>query len=164
MLSRRAALSFALLLAMPAPAIAECALERATYRDRDGVAELRFVAVSGQTIVTNGFQLTVGDNPPFEGFVLWTENPLRPHARVTYECPEGDVTGEEIDACTVWQGPIYAIDANGSVDVLPDEGDPAPAGLLLADLGFRIVGAAAFDTLPLVAVPWDGFSFAGCRP
>ncbi|MCV0394622.1 MAG: hypothetical protein K5872_00280 [Rhizobiaceae bacterium] len=164
MLSRRVTLAVGVLLTLPASAIADCAIEHATYHDRDDVAELRFLPVDGQSFVANGFELKVGSNPPFEGFVLWTENPLRPHARVTYQCPEGDVTGDEIEACTIWHGPIYAVDQTGGLDVLPREGAPAPAGLLLADLGFRMVGAAAFDELPLEQVPWDGFRLVGCRP
>lgn len=158
------ALALALLSAgITAPVHAACPFELSVYRDRDDVAGIDFRPTGNLAAVTNSFRMAMREGAVFEGFVMWTENPLRPHARITYQCPEGDVTGTEIDSCTVWEGAVYAIDRDGSIDVLPQEGSPAPFGLLFADLGFQMVGAAAFETLSLNRVPWDAFTLSGCQ-
>ena len=50
-------------------------------------------------------------------------------------CPEGDVTGDDIAACTVWEGVIYSIGADGKVGSLPEEG--IGSGGATAAAGFR---------------------------
>ena len=144
-------------------AFAACPIERAVYRDRDGIAEISFEPVTESATVTNQFRMRFAGAPPFKGMVLWTENPSRPNGLIVHDCPEGDLTGAEIDACTVWQGPIYAVDGEGMAGLIPAEGQPAPEGLLLADFGYKIVGAAAFDILNLNKLPWDGFKLTGCQ-
>jgi hypothetical protein len=44
-----------------------------------------------------------------DGVVMLAGEPDRPWGMVMHNCPEGDATGAEIAACTVWQGPVYAI-------------------------------------------------------
>jgi hypothetical protein len=144
-------------------AFAACPIELAVYQDRDGIAEISFEPVTESVTVTNQFRMVFAGAPPFKGMVLWTENPSRPNGLIVHGCPEGDLTGAEIDACTVWQGPIYAVDGEGMAGLIPAEGQPAPQGLLLADFGYKIVGAAAFDLLNLDKLPWDGFKLAGCQ-
>ncbi|MEX0954300.1 MAG: hypothetical protein WDZ83_03700 [Rhizobiaceae bacterium] len=145
------------------PARAACPIELAVYQDRDGIAEISFEPVTESVVVTNQFRMEFAGAPPFKGMVLWTENPSRPNGLIIHDCPEGDLTGAEIEACTVWQGPIYAVDDQGMAGLVPAEGQPAPKGLLLADFGYKIVGAAAFDLLNLDRLPWDGFRLAGCQ-
>jgi hypothetical protein len=145
------------------PARAACPIELAVYQDRDGIAEISFEPVTESVTVTNQFRMNFAGAPPFKGMVLWTENPSRPNGLIVHDCAEGDLTGAEIEACTVWEGPIYAVDDKGMAGLIPAEGQPAPHGLLLADFGYKIVGAAAFDILNLDRLPWDGFKLAGCQ-
>lgn len=145
------------------PARAACPIELAVYQDRDGIAEISFEPVTESSTVTNQFRMEFAGAPAFKGMVLWTEDPSRSNGLIIHQCPEGDLTGAEIDACTVWQGPIYAVDDKGMAGLIPAEGQPAPEGLLLADFGYKIVGAAAFDLLNLDKLPWDGFRLAGCQ-
>jgi hypothetical protein len=153
----------AALALLSAVARAACPIELAVYEDRDGIVEISFEPVTESVTVTNQFRMQFDGAPAFKGMVLWTENPSRPNGLIIHDCPEGDITGAEIDACTVWQGPIYAIDGEGMAGFVPAEGQPAPEGLLLADFGYKLVGAAAFDILNLDKLPWDGFKLTGCQ-
>jgi len=145
------------------PAHAACPVELATYHDRDGVAELEFTPVAGSAAVTNRFRVLLKDGPQFDGVVMWTDDPARSNGLLMSACPEGDLTGAEIEACTVWQGVIYAIGEGGEIGLLPAEGKPAPRQLLLADLASWMRNAPAFANAGLSTVPWDGFTLAGCQ-
>lgn len=156
-------LLIAALMLTTSAAHAACPIELAIYSDRDGIAELNFAPVEQVAAVTNMFRLVMRGGPIFEGHVMWTQEPARPYGQLMFKCPEGDVTGEELDACTVWQGVIYGIDDKGEVGLLPAEGEPAPASLVLADLAYQMQGAPAFTTAGLATVPWDGFTLSGCQ-
>jgi hypothetical protein len=145
------------------PGFAACPVELSVYRDRDAIAELNFTPVDAQAAVTNRFRLIMRDGPVFEGHVLWTDDPARPYGQLLNQCPEGDVTGDELAECTVWQGTIYALGADGSVGLMPAEGQPAPERLLLADLGYQMRWSAAWEKAALKAMPWDEFRLSGCQ-
>lgn len=145
------------------PSLAACPVELAVYRDRDAIAGIDFMPVDSQAAVTNRFRMAMRDGPVFEGHVLWTGDPARPYGQLLHDCPEGDVTGEEIAACTVWQGTVYALGADGAVGLMPGQGEPAPERLLLADLGYQMRWSAAWEKAGLTAVPWDEFRLSGCR-
>lgn len=145
------------------PALADCPIELATYRDRDEVAEIAFSPVDGRAAVTNQFQVAMDGGPLFEGVIMWTDDPERPRGMVFFNCPEGDVTGTELDACTLWEGVVYGIDEKGDVDLLPGEGKPAPHKLILADLGYNMRWAPNFRNAGLYTVPWDVFTLSGCQ-
>jgi hypothetical protein len=113
--------------------------------------------------VTNRFRLVMRDGPVFDGHVLWTDDPARPYGQLLHQCPEGDVTGDEIAACTVWQGTVYALAPDGAVGLMPAEGQPAPERLLLADLGYQMRWSATWEKAALKAVPWDEFRLSGCQ-
>ena len=49
------------------------------------------------------FKLRLG-SAELQGVVMWSKDPDRPNGIVMDQCPDGDVTGEELDKCTVWQG------------------------------------------------------------
>ncbi|MBO6717535.1 MAG: hypothetical protein JJ913_06205 [Rhizobiaceae bacterium] len=142
---------------------AACPIELATYADRDGVAELEFRPVIESVTVTNHFRMAMRGGPQFEGMVMWTDDPARPNGFLTFNCPEGDVTGAEIEACTLWQGVVYSVDAAGAVGLMPVEGEPAPQTLVLADLANWMRHAPAFGNAGLVTVPWDVFTLTGCQ-
>ena len=89
---------------------------------------------SGAT-VTNSFKMLIENGIVLDGFVHWTEGVSRAYGTLQFNCPTGDVTGDEYAACTVWQGVIYASDEQGGIDLLPAEGKPAPKQLIFADLG-----------------------------
>ncbi len=156
------ALVAALAVATSVPAHAACTMERAVYRDRDLVAELAFAPVGGQA-VSNSFTLAVRDGPAMQGHVLWADDPARPYGQLMSDCPEGDVTGEELADCTLWQGVVYAIGGDGVLGLIPGEGKEAPERLLLADLAYQMRWSAAYAKSNMKTLPWDEFRLSGCQ-
>jgi hypothetical protein len=143
------------------PAVAACPIELAVYGDRDDIAGVDFSPATNQATVTNAFRMNLGDGVVLDGIVMWSEGTERPYGTLTYKCPEGDVTGEELAACTVWQGVIYTADDSGTVDLLPRTGD-APKTLLFPDLGPSLRLSAAHGE-GSSKVPWDVFALKGCQ-
>ncbi|THV22403.1 hypothetical protein [Peteryoungia ipomoeae] len=140
---------------------ADCQIEKATYREAETGVELVFAASSGEnTPVTHGFATTIG-GMKLDGRVLYDPEVDRPVGMLMNNCPEGDVTGETLNACTVWKGIVYSIDEkSGHVDLLPPEGADAPDALLLPGFGPAIMSSAAGKALD--AGPWDVFEFKQC--
>lgn len=142
---------------------AACPVELATYRDRDDRASIEFRPTGEGAVVTNTFRLLMGSDVVFDGIVMWTDGAPRSFGQVGYQCPDGDVTGAEIDACAVWEGVVYALDEQGAVALMPAEGSPAPARLLLANLGYQMHWSKAWQKTGLTDVPWDEFRLSGCQ-
>ncbi|MBO3762468.1 hypothetical protein J5J10_00615 [Ciceribacter sp. L1K23] len=149
-------------LAFPVAAqSADCKIERAIYGEAETGIELTFFAASGEnTPVTHGFNSTVGD-AKLEGHVMFDPEIERQVGMLMNNCPEGDVTGADLDACTVWKGIPYGIDqATGRVDLIPPEGADAPDAILLPGFGPAVMASrveAGRDT-----APWDVFEFKRC--
>jgi hypothetical protein len=142
------------------PCLAACPIELSVYTGRDGAAAIEFRPAKGAA-VTNAFRLIHGELA-LDGFVMWSEGIERPNGILSHQCPDGDVTGPEYDACTVWAGVIYTIDASGEVGLLPRPGESAPERLLFPDL------AHAIDTFPDFSgieskLSWDVFNLSGCQ-
>ncbi|WP_245453213.1 hypothetical protein [Aquibium carbonis] len=154
----------ALLLAGHQPALAACPQELAIYTDRDRLASIEFRPVApDEAVYTGEFRVLFPQNDTVaDGIVMWTERVPRPTGIVMHDCPEGDVTGEELAACTVWQGVIYAVDEAGEIGLLPRQG-PAAARLLLPDFGPSVRHSALFGADGISIVPWDVFEMSGCQ-
>jgi NAD(P)-dependent dehydrogenase (short-subunit alcohol dehydrogenase family) len=63
---------------------------------------------------------------------------------VMHNCPEGDVTGEEIAACTVWEGVIYTLDGlvnNAGIVALPQRVDQMSAERLERMFAVNVMGS-----------------------
>ncbi len=147
-----------------ASAQAACPIELAVYGDRDGVAEIDFSSARDRAAVTNGFRMMFGDGVRLDGIVMWNEGePSRPIGALMYQCPEGDVTGDELAACTVWSGVIYAADEHGGIDLLPAEGKDAPKTLILSGLGPALHDSTAHGPAGFSRAPWDVFTLKGCQ-
>ncbi len=113
--------------------------------------------------VTNTFRLILDNNVVLNGIVMWTQGVSRPNGALMYKCPEGDVTGPELAACTLWNGVIYTTDEKGEVGLLPAEGIEAPKTLILPDLGPVLDHSAAHGTGGFSKVPGDVFTLKGCQ-
>ncbi len=97
---------FVSLMLSAAPALAdECTQAQAVYADPAGTYELRFEPVGSEAAVTsNHFKIRIGDTGLLlDGVVMQSGEPLRANGIVMNDCPTGDVTGAELEACTVWQ-------------------------------------------------------------
>lgn len=144
-----------------AASAADCLIEKATYREAETGVELVFGAASGEnTPVTHGFRTEIGKFE-LDGHVLYDPEIERPVGMLMNNCPEGDVTGATIAACTVWKGIVYGIDeATGHVDLLPPEGAGAPDALLLPGFGPAILSSVVGKGME--SGPWDVFEFKEC--
>ena len=160
-MSRLSALIPSLALMAATPALAACPIELAVYGEREQVAEIDFRPTMGSATTANTFKMVVGKDVMLDGVVLWSGDAARPHGTLMHKCPEGDVTGAELAACTVWEGVIYSADAKGAVDLLPNERKDAPATLIFPDLAGQLGRSAIHDKLP--KLPWDVFALKGCQ-
>lgn len=149
-------------VAAAVPAHAACPIELAVYQSADGKAGIDFAPNhdAGAT-VSNSFKLVLGERAA-SGMVQWIGGEAaRPLGLVLLDCPEGDSTGAEIAACTLWQGVVYAVEADGTVGLLPAQGKPAPKRLILATLGVYLHDSAKLKGTPLPNS--DVFELSGCQ-
>lgn len=153
-----------LLTGMTLPGLA-CQQAEAGYSDAAHSLSLQFYPIEGANVVTsNEFRIVTG-NPEvvLEGIVIWDNAGARPDAVVMHNCPEGDVTGVELEDCTIWQNVIYSVAADGTVGLLPGETDQAAKSLLLPDFGRAFRYSSLFDEDAEVSIPSDVFALTGCR-
>ena len=143
-------------------ALAACPVELAVYREAGTGAMIDFHPGRNAT-VTNAFRMVFDRGLVLEGTVMWDGEAPRSLGLLTHDCPEGDATGAELAACTLWQGVVYAVGDDGAVDLMPPEGAAAPQSLVFADLGRAIRLSAPYEAAGLTATPWDAFSLAGCQ-
>jgi len=162
---RKAALLIAAMaaLATAQPARAGCPIELATYADTRGVAELEFSPARGGATVSNSFRLLLDNDVVLDGIVQWTDTEPRPWGTLMYKCPDGDVTGQELAACTLWEGVIYTLDGKGGIALLPAPGTVAPQMLLLPALGPSLRMSSAYGANGFSKTPWDVFALKGCQ-
>lgn len=148
---------------IPATALAACPIELAVYGDAESAAEIDFRPTGGSAVVTNTFKMVLDNSVVLDGIVMWTEGVARPHGSLMYKCPTGDVTGDELAACTVWEGVVYSADEKGNIALLPAEGVDAPKALIFPDLGPSLQMSSAYGANGFSKVPWDVFSLKGCQ-
>ncbi|OJF91885.1 hypothetical protein [Pararhizobium antarcticum] len=154
----------ALLLASWPAVAAGCAQEQAIYADPDGAYELRFEPVGSTSAATsNHFKLAVlKTDLVLDGVVMEAGDPPRPAGMIMNNCPEGDTTGDELAACTIWEGVLYAVDAEGKIGLLSPEGTEAAAQILLPDLGPAIRSSSIWGKATVA--PFDVLALTGCKP
>ncbi|OWV67124.1 hypothetical protein ATY76_15950 [Rhizobium sp. R339] len=160
-----AAIAAAMLFAAPAAVSgADCKQERAVYIDRDGAYELRFAPLnSSSAAASNQFKVSaLKTSVVMEGYVMPSEDPVRAIGILMFNCPEGDVTGADLDACTVWQGAVYGMDEKGEMDNLQPEGAVAAERLVLPGLGPAIRESSAWGEGKASVAPWDVLTFKEC--
>ncbi|TPK39927.1 hypothetical protein FJ492_22120 [Mesorhizobium sp. B2-5-4] len=151
------------ILAAVANAYAACPTELAVYGDSQSGAEIDFTPTGTSATVTNRFRLVLDNNVVLNGIVMWTQDVSRPNGALMYKCPEGDVTGEELAACTLWNGVVYTSDDKGNIGLLPAEGVEAPKTLILPDLGPALRQSRAYGGSGFSKVPSDVFAMKGCQ-
>jgi hypothetical protein len=157
----------ALLLALFQPGAlhaASCTQEHAVYMDSKGVYELTFEAVDRESSASShSFRMTVKNTKlMLDGYVMPSEPVNRTNGFLFNNCPEGDVTGDDIAACTVWQGVIYAGD-KGRIDLLPQQGADAADEILLPGFGPALQASSAWGPGKATVAPWDVLMLKGCR-
>ncbi|TPK90153.1 hypothetical protein FJ934_23930 [Mesorhizobium sp. B2-4-12] len=149
-------------------AFAACPIELAVYGDaqsggESSGSEIDFMPTGTSPTVTNTFRLILDNNVVLNGIVMWNEGVARPNGALMYKCPEGDTTGAELTACTLWNGVIYTSDDKGNIGLLPVEGVEAPKTLILPDLGPVLHQSSAFGGSGFSKIPSDVFVLKGCQ-
>ncbi len=109
------------------------------------------------------FEVLLGDGGvALEGFVYPGEDDGGKEAVVLNNCPEGDATGEELAACTIWQGPINAV-ADGSAGPLPASDQPAAGALRLAGFDEALTASEFYRRTGLPVRAFDELTLLACR-
>ncbi len=155
-------LSLLVASALSGQALAACPQELAVYSEVDGDTSIDFRPETEAAIVANSFRLITREGLILDGIVMWSDEPARAYGSLMLDCPEGDQTGEEIAACTHWQGVVYALDKEGVIGLIPPRGEAAAEKLLFPDLARALNGGALNDgktTLPR----WDVYALSGCQ-
>lgn len=140
-----------------------CPLALAVYGDAESDAGIDFRPTMDAVTVTNSFKMVLDKGVVLDGIVMWTSGVSRPHGSLMYKCPTGDVTGDELAACTVWQGVVYSADEKGNIALLAAEGTDAPQSLIFPDLGPSLQMSSAFGPNGFSKLPWDVFLLKGCQ-
>ena len=158
------ALALTTMMLAASSAVAACKQELAIYSEPEANASLEFTPAAPNGSTSHTFKVKFPENSVvLDGIVMWTEGVARPVGIVMHKCPEGDVTGAELEACTVWQGVIYAVDGQGNVDLLPPEGADSAAQLLLPDFAPALRQSSAYGMEGVSKMPWDAFKMSGCQ-
>ena len=141
----------------------DCTQERAVYTDSANAYELNFEPVEqGSSASSHLFKIKVLNTKlVLDGYVMTSEPVERTHAILFNNCPDGDVTGDDIAACTVWDGIVYAND-KGKLALLPQQGAAAAPEILLAGFGPALVDSSAWGAGKATVTPWDAFALKGC--
>ena len=142
---------------------AACPIELAVYGDTQSGSEIDFTPTGTSAVVTNSFRMILDNNVVLNGIVMWSSGEARPNGSLMYKCPEGDVTGGELAACTLWNGVIYTSDDKGAIGLLPAQGIDAPKTLILPDLGPSLRHSLAYGGSGFSKVPSDVFTLKGCQ-
>jgi hypothetical protein len=150
-------------LALASPALAACPIELATYGEAQSGARVEFTPTLESATVTNTFKMLLDNDVVLDGIVMWTADVRRSYGMLMNKCPDGDVTGEELAACTAWEGVVYGSDKAGNIALLPAEGAPAPDLLIFPDLGPSLRASSAYGASGFQNVPWDVLSLNGCQ-
>ncbi|PHR18511.1 MAG: hypothetical protein COA37_20095 [Hoeflea sp.] len=148
-------------------ASAACPQALAVYDEAASGTEIAF---SGPLPDVDGmqhrFRLSfAGNGVIMDGVVMMAGEPDRPWGVILHQCPEGDATGAEIAACTVWEGPVYSIGNDGTVGWLPTREAMRTAGerLLLPDFAAAVMRSQAWQAQEITALPDDVFRLKACQ-
>ncbi|WP_439332349.1 hypothetical protein [Rhizobium grahamii] len=156
----------AFLLALPGIAMAapDCRQASAVYADRDGAYELRFTPINSEAAAANNrFTLKVlKTSIELDGYVMPSDDPERAVGILMFKCPGGDVTGADLDACTIWRGTVYSANTRGEIDNLQPEAAAAADSILLPGLGRAIRQSQIWGNGKATVAPWDVLAFKEC--
>ena len=139
---------------------AACPQALAVYQEPGSGASLEFVSGSDMVMASNVFRLVVPDGPVMTGHVIWGNGVSRADGMLMLDCPDGDVTGAELDACTKWEGMIYAIGTDGTVAMIGT--DEAAEKLLLPDVSRSLHFDGVNDGKAKLP-QFDVFELSGCQ-
>lgn len=143
---------------------ADCAQLDAIYTDPSGTYELRFVPLNSEAAAASGrFHVTVaGLGTAMDGFVMPADDPISSDGILMFGCPQGDATGAEISACTVWQGKIHGTTGEGVDSNLQAENGRAASGVVLTGFGKALRLSRLWSEGKVSVAPGDVLTFKEC--
>lgn len=143
----------------------DCPQDHAVYEDVSRQYQITFQTPSEASVVSHLFTMTIAKtDTKLDGNVQKTEDVVRSLGTVLFQCPDGDVTGADLDACTVWQSVIYSVSADGTIGNLAAGSAVAADQLLLSDFGAALRQSKLWSEKRATLVPYDSFRFKECRP
>jgi hypothetical protein len=151
----------ALSLFVTTPARAACPQELSIYEDTNGNS-LTFTPPQATQAAEHEFTLRIG-TAALQGVVMMTNEPQRPEAIIMDSCPEGDVTGAELDQCTVWQGVVYGLTKEAKAPYLGKRGAPNADAILLPDVSRLVLDHTFKVALAGPAKVDDVFVMKACQ-
>lgn len=125
-------------------------------------AEINFFPDPNAFIVSNAFNMHLAKGESLQGHIIWNTDSARSDGTLMLNCPDGDVTGEEIRACTHWVGVVYAVNVQGTLSLMPAADEDAAQSLILTDMSRALYFGdlnKPSNTLPR----WDQFQLSGCQ-
>jgi hypothetical protein len=136
-----------------------CPLALAAYAAVDGS-----VAVEFRGDETRTFKVLVdGIDGIFDGFVFPGEDGPRELAVVLDDCPEGDVTGADLDSCRIWQGPVSGVDMDGDPVPLPAADASATPAIRLEGFDGALSGSGPFREAGLEPLEFETLALFACQ-
>lgn len=144
-------------------ALAACPQERAIYTGQSGTGGLEFVAGSDAVAMSHEVRLLVADDLVMTGYVGVTQVRDQSFLLVPHECPDGDVTGEELAQCMVYEDVFYGIDSDGVPGKLPLRGQDAAPAILLPGFLQQLEARADRFGADAVASASEVFQLSGCQ-
>ncbi len=140
-----------------------CPQDQAIYGDADKSYELAFSPAASEAVMTSHqFSLTYKSTGlVMQGYVMDSENGDQSLATLLYQCPEGDVTGADIAACTVWEGAIN-LHGEDRLEKLPPSDQTAAGEILLAELAEAVRNSTVWGDDEVSLAPGDIFTLEGC--
>lgn len=158
----RCGLTLGLLVLASGSALAACPQELAIYEESAGQS-LTFSPPPPQgQAAEHSFKLQIGGQE-LQGIVMWSLDPERPNGIIMDNCPDGDVTGEELAACTVWEGVIYALKPGSDAGFLGRRGSDHAEALLLPDLSRAVQHHTFKNSMPAPPRVDDVFRRKACQ-
>lgn len=97
-----------------------------------------------------------------DGFITLQGEPLRPVAYAIHQCPDGDVTGEELAKCTIWQGVLYGRYSDGDIGLLPDNDQLPVTQILLPDFARSVMSKPIWNEMNIDQEPFEVFDLLDC--
>lgn len=142
---------------------AECQQGSARYVDPESGLLLSFSSFGENIQVMHQFMVGLEmAKTQLDGFVVVEGEPLRPIAIVVNQCPDGDVTGEELATCTVWKGVPYGRFSDGNIGLLPLADEEAVTQILLPDFTRSIMSSSVWEEIETINEPFEVFDFKDC--
>ena len=157
-------IGFSFMLVTGLVSAAECSQDHGVYEDASQKYRLSFESTSEASAVSHLFTMEIAKTDvKMDGNAQLTDGVPRSLGILLNKCPDGDVTGADLEACTIWQGLIYTIDTKGKVDNLAAGTEPAASQILLSDFGAALHQSRIWTDKKLLEAPYDVFSLKECR-